>query len=310
MYRVGYIISYMFSGSTVLSLMLAAHPEIATVGELIGVNPKILGNKQAALNYLCSCGKKVIECSFWNELSNRLKKRGINFCHPYLGTRFSFSNVSIINSLFTRSMPNNAIQTLRERFVKTIPPFKNQFYKIASVNASSVEEILKMTGKKVLIDESKDHIHFMRLASIQGLDVRPIFLTRDGRGVALSVRNHGIIKDFRHAVKSWIRVNKSALRTITATKRFYLHVRYEDLCAMPSETLQKIHRFLDLDPKPWPPQNLKYEHHVLGNDMRVMFDGVINLDTKWKYEITTQELNYFPKIAGKMIAALGYDKYV
>ena len=43
---VGYILSHPFSGSTLLSLMLAAHSEVATVGELVGVNERILRRRE------------------------------------------------------------------------------------------------------------------------------------------------------------------------------------------------------------------------------------------------------------------------
>jgi len=306
MHTVGYILSHSFSGSTLLTLALAAHSEIATVGELVGVNVRILSDEQAALDYLCSCGEKVAECPFWKELSARLERQGVEFRHPRLGTRFTLSSIPFLNQVLVCSLRNQALENVREWLVQSIPPFRQRFKKIAATNAVAVEQVLRMAGKKVLIDESKSHVRFVRLASIPTLNVRPIFLTRDGRGVAMSARNRGVM-DFAHAAKSWARFNKNAERMIAATTHACLHVRYEDLCAQPSDTLQKIHRFLGLNPEPWPPPKRLFEHHILGNDMRLRFDGTITFDARWQRELTEQELQIFSQSTGNMNGHFGYE---
>ena len=158
MHTVGYILSHSFSGSTLLTLALAAHSEIATVGELVGVNPRILADEQAALDYLCSCGDKVAECPFWNELSNHLERKGISFRHPHLGTRFTLSPLPILNKVLVCSLRNQALENVRKWLVQSVPPFRRRFQKIAATNAAAVEEILQITGKRVLVDASKSHV--------------------------------------------------------------------------------------------------------------------------------------------------------
>ena len=49
------------------------------------------------------------------------------------------------------------------------------------------------------------------------------------------------------------------------------------------------------------------EHHMLGNDMRLRFDGAIKLDARWRRELTEKELQAFSQNAGKMNRRFGYE---
>tara|TARA_B110000027_G_C16089079_1_gene287500 strand:- start:633 stop:1547 length:915 start_codon:yes stop_codon:yes gene_type:complete len=66
-----------FSGSTIFSLFLGRHPEIVNLGEVINLendyNP----------NLVCTCGSKLLECSYWQTIKDKLDqdalKGSINF---------------------------------------------------------------------------------------------------------------------------------------------------------------------------------------------------------------------------------------
>lgn len=302
---VGYILSHPFSGSTLLSLMLAAHSEVATVGELVGVNSQIRADENQWRNYLCSCGQRVFDCSFWNELADRLALRGIAFRHPDLGTRFDPIRNRALSRALSGSIRSSVVTTTREWVFRTLPPFRGRFRQAARTNLEAVKEILAMTGKRVFIDESKNLSQFMRLADAAIFDLRGILLTRDGRAVAHSTRNRGR-KTFPGAVRSWRRFHQVADLVLPRTNCPILHVRYENLCSNPTRTLGDVEQFLGLAPEPWPPTGDVPKHHVLGNDMRLKFRNVIQHDLRWKENLTAEDLQVFQRLTHDLPARYAY----
>ena len=67
-----YILGPSYSGSTLLTLLLAQHPQIATIGELkaatVGRIP----------DYRCSCGQLLRECALWRDVQARMQRRGFD----------------------------------------------------------------------------------------------------------------------------------------------------------------------------------------------------------------------------------------
>ena len=70
-----YVLAASHSGSTLLSMLLGAHPEICTVGEL-KLPTAAMGDLR---EYLCSCGRLVLECPFWRRTRETLHRRGVPF---------------------------------------------------------------------------------------------------------------------------------------------------------------------------------------------------------------------------------------
>src|SRR5947208_1570085 len=71
--RFVYVMAHSFSGSTLLSFLLGAHPEVATVGEMY-ISPAF--NTEG---YLCSCGEPIDGCPFWRHVAVEMAARGVPF---------------------------------------------------------------------------------------------------------------------------------------------------------------------------------------------------------------------------------------
>ena len=70
--RLIYIVGLSHSGSTLLDLLLNAHSNLASVGELKKFGPRILDPEK-----ICTCGKRPLDgCSFWPEVVSRLEACG------------------------------------------------------------------------------------------------------------------------------------------------------------------------------------------------------------------------------------------
>src|SRR5688500_13230575 len=75
MIKIACIIGHGLSGSTLLTLLLGAHPEIATVGELVIA----ARYKDDPIAHICSCGSPYRACPFWQAISHQMKARGFLF---------------------------------------------------------------------------------------------------------------------------------------------------------------------------------------------------------------------------------------
>ena len=52
---------------------------------------------------------------------------------------------------------------------------------------------------------------------------------------------------------------------------------------------------------------LRAQHHVIGNGMRMTFNGDIRLDEKWRAELNAESLRLFVQRAGWLNRKLGYE---
>jgi len=77
-----YILAPSFSGSTLLTYLLAQHAEIATVGELKATQ---MGPPE---DYHCSCGEPILDCEFWKSMQEEADAAGIPFAIDNFGTVF------------------------------------------------------------------------------------------------------------------------------------------------------------------------------------------------------------------------------
>ena len=65
MNKLAYILAASHSGSTLLSMLLGSHQQIATVGEL-KLSTKAIGDID---RYRCSCGQFIRRCDFWQKIA-------------------------------------------------------------------------------------------------------------------------------------------------------------------------------------------------------------------------------------------------
>ena len=82
MTRLAYILAASHSGSTLLSMLLGSHPQIATIGEM-NLSPKAMGDLN---RYRCSCGALIRQCGFWQKVKEAMHHRGMAFDLACAGT--------------------------------------------------------------------------------------------------------------------------------------------------------------------------------------------------------------------------------
>jgi len=297
--RIIYIMSPSYSGSTLLTLLLASHPRIATIGELKATS---MGNID---KYRCSCDALIRECSYWQDVKDELVKIGINFSVDDFGTHFRSNNYFHDRLLHTR-LRGQAFEFIRESFIKLLPACQKKRQLIINKNRHLIEIICKLQEKEIFLDGSKDSIRLKHFLSSNEWDIKVINLLRDGRGIANSLMKHQNV-NMEKAANEWkITINEITKIKNILKKNMIMDVRYEDLCQHTEKILDSIFDFIEIERMDSTTALNVHQKHILGNPMRLNTINKIKLDEKWKYNLSQEELSTFDKVAGKANNQLGY----
>jgi hypothetical protein len=321
MARLAYILAASHSGSTLLAMLLGAHPEAVTVGELKATN---LG---ATDRYRCSCGALIKECDFWRRVAQEMRARG----YPFDITRAK-TNILDVDSRYAAQLLRPLhrgvlLESIRDRALTLSRVWRKHLEEVQKRNLALLETLGTLTGARVVVDSSKLGLRLKYLLRIPSLDVKVVRLIRDGRGVALTyvnpaefadTRNEGLRgggsgvstetgREMRRAAREWKRSNEEADALLAGLPRSdWLEVRYEDLCGDPSNTLRAVCSFLGLDSAQIVLDFRSVEHHVVGNGMRLDSTSDVLLDERWKTFLSEEQLQLFESVAGDLNRRLGY----
>ena len=301
-----YILSPSYSGSTLLTLMLAQVNGIATIGEL----------KASAIqdidSYLCSCGNLIHKCEFWRDLAKKLSDQGIDFSVEDFDTHFDGQN-ALQRRVLLAQCRGEAFEFLRYWTTKLLPGLNNEITRVLDRNVALAEAIIELQDGKLLLDGSKDPQRLIYFLNSGKFDISVIRMVRDGRAQCNSRREKeqdvnpvdyaGARREFRSTIDQMDYV----ARRIPPER--LLSLTYESLCEDPAKELSRIVDWLGL-PQPdidWADVDLRSRpHHVLGNSMRIRERISIRLDEGWKERVSPSEAAEFDRIAGHVNKRLGY----
>ena len=317
-----YVSAASHSGSTLLAMLLNAHQDICSAGELK------LGNLNDVDSYRCSCMEKVTKCSFWTEVSVEMKRRGFDFEIHRAATDLGVEASPYVKRLLKPLFRGEYAELARDTLLRFSPAWNKNLPAWKARNLALVCSIAQVAEGKVVVDSSKTGLRVKYLHAISELDIRLVRLIRDGRAVSLTymdAANYADAKDpslrgggsgrsqhknltMRDAALEWRRSNEEAnhLERLLRPENV-IRVRYEDLCSDPRETLNSIVAFLGLETEYDFSQFRDAEHHVVGNGMRLDTTSEIRLDDRWKSALRRTDLDEFSRVAGALNELYGYD---
>ncbi|MCA9251837.1 MAG: sulfotransferase [Phycisphaerae bacterium] len=322
MTRVAYILAPSHSGSTLLAMLLGAHPDACTVGEL-----KItrLGNVE---KYLCACGAPIRQCTFWQGIAKRMAERNVAFDVTHAQTALMAHGSAYTNRLLRPLHRNRLMEFARDAALSLSPTWHRQRRTFAERNVALMESVAAQSGAKVIVDSSKTAIRLKYLLRLEQLDIRVIRLIRDGRGGALALMEPAAFADatdpklrgggsggnrdderltMAEAAEEWRRSNEEAdeiVKTIDPSRVTTIH--YEDVCQTPLGTLGNLFQFLGLDPTKGTVEFRNTPQHVIGNGMRLDSTSEIRLDERWREQLSDDDLSTFERVAGAANRRYGY----
>lgn len=293
-----YIHAASHSGSTLLASQLARHPEVATVGELAGTPYR------SRPGYQCSCGAELQRCGFWREVSAAMARRGYSYSAATAQTDIRNAPDAIARRLLSPRHRGPLLEALRDAALALVPGGRSHLERHHNLKTALVESIRECTGKPVLVDSSKSGVQLKYHLRNPRLDVKLIWLVRDGRGVARSIaRNQRT--SLEQGAYEWRRRNEEAgaiVRGLDPSR--WIQVRYEALCAEPEQTLGRLWRFIGVAPERV--NGAACELHVLGHGSRLKGAAPIRLNERWRDELGAEDLRRFDGVAGTLSRELGY----
>lgn len=296
--RLAYIMGPNYSGSTLLSLLLADHPEIATVGELKATS---MGDIST---YRCSCGELLTNCSFWHEVERMMREEGRDFSFGNFKTHFRKGKDPLTDLLLRATLRGPLFEVARETGFLLNSTARKVRQLIVEQNRSLIEIICTLQQAKFFLDDSKEPVRLKFLLASELWDIRVIHLIRDGRGVTNSYMRHNSAT-MAKAAQEWVHTQQECdrmSRLLGNSRCLTLH--YEDLCHEPEKTLTSIHRFLGLEPGAG--SSSSRAKHIMGNQMRLGSIQDIRLDEKWKQTLSAEDLHTFTNTAGELNHHHGY----
>jgi hypothetical protein len=248
--KVIYITGASHSGSTLLAMMLNAHPEIISVGELYKLNMKLKKNAETGGYPPCSCGAPSLwECGLWSRVNKRILAK----------TNGSLDDLGVLD-------------------------YSNMDAR-SSANAVVLRAISEVTGKPIVVDSSKTIERLAYLLRLKELHVHPIVLLRDPKGQVSSIRRK--YGGFFGPILRYERVYERLRRELRSIPHSV--ACYEDLVRHPEQTLQHLLKSLGLDFHPqqlkW---GHDANHFVGGNRLRRQRpnNSELILDERWRRSLT------------------------
>ncbi|MBU2502201.1 sulfotransferase [bacterium] len=303
--KCAFIVSPSYSGSTLLSILLAHHPDLVTLGEFLDNQARRFREGEGDF---CSCGAKLDACPYMSDLSGRIHAKGIPFTVDYPDTAFLCGD-GLPGKVLRAYVRGPLFEAARRLAIPLLPLARSTVARVVDRNTKVIASILEKENAKVYLDSAKNNnrvLYFHRYAP--RMEVKVIWLIRDGRGVVTSIRRHANC-DTATAIDKWVTTQTSVIRTVKYLPRAnVLTMRYEDLCTRPGDALAEACRFLGLDPAQLPESYSAEGLHLTGNNMRLKGLGEIRIDERWKSALDDGDLALFAARAGALNRELGYGE--
>lgn len=323
--RLAYVLAASHSGSTLLSMLLGSHSQIATIGEM-NLSPQAMGDLDC---YRCSCGQFIRQCGFWQRVPEAMRRRGVAFDLACARTDYRSVQSPYARRLLRPMHQSAALECIRDVSLSLSPAWRAALPEVHRRNAALASTVAELAGAQVVVDSSKVGLRLKYLLRNPDLDVKVIRLVRDGRAVALTYMDPAGFADasdpskraggsggdrkaerlsMRQAAYEWRRCMEEAEHVLQGLDRSrWMEVRYENYCREPDETLDRLHRFLGVEPGRQPREFRSVEQHVVGNGMRLDTTSEIRLDERWRDVLTEPDLHVFDAVAARMNRRYGYE---
>ena len=318
-----YLAAASHSGSTMTAMLLGAHPDLCSVGELKAAN---LGHRDS---YLCSCKTLVGECGFWQGVTEKMSAKGHDFCISDAGTDIRVGASPYVLRLLKPLVRSPFVELIRDILLSLSPVWRKQLPYLQKRNADYARSIAEQAKVDTVVDSSKIGIRLKYLLKNPNLDVKVIWVVRDGRGVSLAYKNPSEFADAKNpklrgggagktqekgrgvevGAHEWVRCNQETEAVLaTMPKENWMQVHYEDVCNNTEQTLDTLFDFIGVDPSKKRLDFKTVEHHVVGNGMRLDDSEEIKLDERWKEQLSDDELAKYFQVTSDYHQKMGYTE--
>ena len=258
-YSVVYIHGAGHCGSTLLNLLLNAHPKVIGLSEVSNLHKTLL---DGAVN---SDNLKLANTKFWSSVFKNFESITGT---PLLSEEYRFS---ILDWQEYFSLNRDEIEYYQE------------------VNEIFFDVVQKQGPYRVICDASK-FLQRAHLLLSSGTPIKVIHLDRDGLGVANSYLRKG--RTMTDALQRWgMAESGKLLLSHWLPNKSLLFCKYEKLAKDPKKELHRICDFLDIEFSDEMITDFRKTDNfgISGNRMRHSTDPRIYLDNSWKKNMPTKD---------------------
>lgn len=262
MLKVIYIVGAGNSGSTIFSMALGGHCDITSIGEITGIY------RRARLGELCSCGTKILNCSFWRDIilsTNQDKFFNAEGCYE------------------DRLGAEESVQLYRRVAGKTGTK--------VIVDASK---------------DSRRLINLSRNSPVD-IQIIPVFLVRDGRAYIYSMRRRNAVGR-RYtlsifALWRWTLLNTKSLLALylSGLRKISVRINYARFAAKPTEELAKVCEAVDLEYEEGMLDFWSQPHHNIAGTQSRFNPKPITPKNTWKKELPLRSKILFILLGGHLL---------
>ena len=293
------------SGSTLLDRILGQIPGLWSVGEIVHIWRRGVGDNQ-----LCGCGEAFRTCPFWTRVGEEA-----------FGGWDSVDNAAMLRLQNRvdrhRYVPLMIAPWLSRRYRRDLERYAAQLTKLYAA-------IQKVSGAHMIVDSTKHASYAFLLRNVDGLDLRIAHLARDPRGVAYSwtkqvakpeVTNRTeFMPQYSPARMSarWVVYNLLFhLLRLTGTRSVF--VRYESLVRRPRRETARILALAEAVDRPDfgfiqdGTVELGPTHTVAGNPMRFKQGRLsLRLDEEWRRAMPSTQRVLVAAVTWPLMWLYGY----
>ena len=309
-----YIVGRGHSGSTMLELLLNRSRNIAAMGEIDMLALQIYRDNKTRWVGRCSCGSRPFDCKYWRAV---LRDVASVYQKDIIAAPFSWRISDVgLEEEFGIHAPLSWMTYKFHRVLRTyayagpghsVGPFERTYrnwIKNRDFVATSYANHRDVSG---VVDASKDPLQMRDIVKYSKLKTKILFLTRDVRGLVWSALRKKRLTARQEAI-SWAKLNRRTYNLLKGVDPdMWMQVKYEDICANTEDSLEQIHKFLEL-PKQGltPEEELARRHTIAGNRTRFRLLDEIKEDLGWRENLSHEDLRMVNEIAGDISSTLGY----
>lgn len=289
-----YILSQRYSGSTLLSFLLATHPDVSTIGERRKFYNKSIKTAEFAHHKArhCSCGELFENCPYLNEIKKRILSKIDTSVLATNTTEFNIYNNKYLNRIAYEIIRFCSINNWSLQYT----PFYKKIRNLCHFNSVLVREVLSLDRSQAFLDTSKVINHALFLSMMKNLDFYVVWLVRDPRAQINSAVKYNDWT-IEYAAKHWMSEMEENGKVIKGMGLNAIQLRYEDLCRSPKPKLTEIFNFTGLDETQFSLDFRTQTQHIIGNGkMRLGKDQTIKERKEWQTELSTEQIKTIERL--------------
>lgn len=288
-----YIVSSRYSGTTLLSAILGAHPDISTIGERKKFYIKSLRPSGGGW-FDCSCGKLYSECEYWTAIRTGLMEQIPNNHLRTDVTQFRFYKNDLLNKVARRITKNLITNNRSVGFT----PFARRLGEMCDVNKIIIQQVFQLDDNEVFVDSSKPIEHALYLSLIQDFDFYVIYMIRDPRGQVASAMKYNKWSTEK-AASEWLNEHTNIRKVFDSWQVKKYEMTYGDFCRKPMLHLRAILDFAGIDINGASLDFRNTPKHFSGNKPMLNAKTTEITERKeWKERLSAEQITTIERIAG------------